>query len=336
MICCFSISGFPDFYRISWFDGRNPVSFAGTSDMLQGGKLQVEIREWHTTGIVACRIQCRSFSAPAELTGELTGEAVCLIFTGKGRMLFRRGKDSSYGMPCLSNNLFYRKGGRFTYQPLNEDPDEFTLVFFHPDYIREKARQYPEVFASLSQRISGHCSFELNENHLVSSPETARLLEQLQYAEEMGAMASFYLEMKSNELFLLQMKQCRQQQCAVCLCFSRYREQIEKARKILEEEYRDPPGIRQLALQVGMCETMLKAGFKSFFGTTVFRYLFDFRMDKALKMLKESRMNIGEISEETGYGYPSHFTTAFKRKYRLTPLEYRKMISRKPKREAYI
>lgn len=322
MIYRLHINGLPDLYRMYSFEEKIPVPFSCSSKMAGTEQLKIILGEWHIPGIAVCRIQCLA-SAPVEIIGEMEGEVVCLCFMGKGKAVFQ-GKDNWFTeIPCFSNNLFYIKAGRIIYEPVKDDPDVYLTVFLHPDYIHEKARQYPSVFASLSQRISRQCPFELDKNHLTSIPEISSLLEQVSYAEKMGAMASCYLEMKVNELLLFQLKQFRQQKCAVCTCFSRYREQIEEARKILEQEYRDPPGIRELSLRVGMCETMLKAGFKSFFGTTVFGYLFDFRMSKALKLLKESRMNINEVSEETGYGYQSHFTTAFKRKFGLTPREYK-------------
>jgi AraC family transcriptional activator of pyochelin receptor len=325
MIYRIHISGSPDWHRMNYFKEKNPVAFTCSSKTAKAGQFSFTLSEWYTPEIAVCRIRGLS-TETIEITGELEGEAVFLFFTGKGKAVLEDKNNLLAEMPAFSNSLFYRKADRIIYQPEKDDPDECLIVFLDPDYIHKKARQYPEVFASLSQRISRQDSFELNKNHLRSTPEINRLLEQVQQAEEMGAMSSCYLEMKVNELLLLQVKQSRQQQCALCSCFVHYREQIDEARKILEKGYRNPPGIRELSLQVGMCETMLKAGFKSFLGTTVFGYSFDFRMSKALKLLKEGRLSISEISEETGYGYQSHFTTAFKRKFGFTPRECRKRV----------
>jgi AraC-like DNA-binding protein len=200
---------------------------------------------------------------------------------------------------------------------------ECFAVLLHPDYIHQIARQYPETFTSLSQRISRQHPFELSEEHQPNTPEMNRIIEQLQHVEEMGSLAPLYFETKIHELLVLQMQQYRKRACSVCPCYQYYREQINEARNILEQQYQDPPGIRELASRVGMCETMLKAGFKSLFGTTVFGYLFDYRMDKALHLLTRTAMNIAEISEQSGYEYQSHFTAAFKRKFGITPKEYR-------------
>ena len=53
-----------------------------------------------------------------------------------------------------------------------------------------------------------------------------------------------------------------------------------------------------------------------------FQYLFDYRMRLAVLYLLDSDMTINDIAIKLGYDYQSHFCTAFKRKYGVTP-EYR-------------
>lgn len=55
-----------------------------------------------------------------------------------------------------------------------------------------------------------------------------------------------------------------------------------------------------------------------------FQYLFDYRMRLAVLYLLDSDMTINDIGIKLGYDYQSHFCTAFKRKYGVSP-EYRAM-----------
>jgi AraC-like DNA-binding protein len=74
---------------------------------------------------------------------------------------------------------------------------------------------------------------------------------------------------------------------------------------------------------VGTNECTLKNGFKRLFGDTVFGYLFDYRMEMARNYLLDTGKTMQEIAELVGYEYHSHFTTAFKRKFGVSPQEYR-------------
>jgi len=62
-------------------------------------------------------------------------------------------------------------------------------------------------------------------------------------------------------------------------------------------------------------EFKLKDGFKYLFGQTVHEFVFNERMQKALHLLTETKMEIKKISDACGYKSYSHFSAAFKRKF---------------------
>ncbi|MGV8092664.1 MAG: helix-turn-helix transcriptional regulator [Mangrovibacterium sp.] len=311
-----------DLYCNCYFEEKTLLPFTSTSEAVETGPLKITMKGWYTSMFYASRIRHKA-SDSLDMIGEIKGEAVLLCFMRKGKIVYHCDGLRSTEMTGNTNNFVYLTDCQFRYKIEKDELNECFIVLLHPDYIHQMARQYPETFASLSQRMTRQCPFELSEDHHANTPEINRIIEQIQHVEEMGSLAPFYLETKIRELLVLQLQQIRQQQCSVCACYRHYREQINEARNILEQLYQDPPGIRELSLRVGMCETMLKAGFKSLFGTTIFGYLFDYRMNKARQLLKGTGMNITEISEQSGYTYQSHFTTAFKRKFGVTPREYR-------------
>ncbi|MDR3251414.1 MAG: AraC family transcriptional regulator, partial [Tannerella sp.] len=95
------------------------------------------------------------------------------------------------------------------------------------------------------------------------------------------------------------------------------------AKEIIEQEYRHPPSLRNLALMAGTNECKLKNGFKELFGVTVFGHLFNYRMNLATRYLLDTEKTIQDIAELVGYEHQSHFSTAFKRKFAVSPQEYR-------------
>ena len=98
---------------------------------------------------------------------------------------------------------------------------------------------------------------------------------------------------------------------------------IFQARDILTEQFNNPPTLRELAATVGTNECTLKKVFKEMFSMTVFDYLNDYRMNKAVRLLADESLTIGEVGEMLGFSSQSHFTTAFRKNYGIAPKEYR-------------
>lgn len=95
------------------------------------------------------------------------------------------------------------------------------------------------------------------------------------------------------------------------------------AREILIENIESPLSIKDLAHQVGTNEFNLKKYFKEVFGTTVFGYLHDFRMEKSKEQLSVDGSKISEIAQRMGYKHATHFTAAFKKYFGFLPNKMR-------------
>ncbi|MHC5731764.1 MAG: helix-turn-helix transcriptional regulator, partial [Nostoc sp.] len=70
---------------------------------------------------------------------------------------------------------------------------------------------------------------------------------------------------------------------------------VYHAKEILLKHHDNPPSLIQLARQVGLNDRKLKQGFRQVFGTTVFGYLHQYRMELAHKLLIQGNMNITEV-----------------------------------------
>ena len=82
--------------------------------------------------------------------------------------------------------------------------------------------------------------------------------------------------------------------------------------------------IEQIAVHVGLSTTKLKKGFKEFFKTTLFEYLETERMEKAKELMRSADKSLKQISSLAGFRYMNNFSTAFKRKFGVSPHEWRK------------
>jgi len=105
------------------------------------------------------------------------------------------------------------------------------------------------------------------------------------------------------------------------LSYMEEREKIIRARAILLEHIGDPITIKELSRKVAINECYLKKGFKVMFGTTIFDFYQDQRMEHARYLLYEMGMTVSQVSAQLGYSSISHFSTAFKKHTGLKPCE---------------
>lgn len=67
------------------------------------------------------------------------------------------------------------------------------------------------------------------------------------------------------------------------------REKIRQAQAIIIENMMNPPSLMELSRLIGLNDFKLKKGFKEMFGTTVFGYLREKRLEKASYLLQKAQ-----------------------------------------------
>jgi len=130
-----------------------------------------------------------------------------------------------------------------------------------------------------------------------------------------------FFEAKVLELLLLQLEQIRL--CSICTVTSKVSKTIidkmHYAKEIVLSKLNNPMCLSDLAKTVGTNECTLKKEFKNVFGYTVFNYITNEKMEKAKELLLTQELAINEVSDIVGYKNPQHFSTAFKRKFGVSP-----------------
>ena len=99
---------------------------------------------------------------------------------------------------------------------------------------------------------------------------------------------------------------------------------IKKAKDIIIENMTNPPSLVELSEEINLSLKKLKEGFKKIYGKPVYQFLIEYKMELAKKLLSENDYNVNEVSLKLGYSNASHFITAFKNKYGLTPKNFKK------------
>ena len=106
-------------------------------------------------------------------------------------------------------------------------------------------------------------------------------------------------------------------------------ERIHEAKDILIRNIENPPSLLQLARKVGLNDYKLKIGFRQVFGTTVFGYLRECRMERARLLFEERELNVAEVAFAVGYTHLGHFAAAFKKQVGIKPSSYLTEITNK-------
>ncbi|MEH2273823.1 MAG: AraC family transcriptional regulator [Nostoc sp.] len=191
----------------------------------------------------------------------------------------------------------------------------------------------PKVFRSFAADSSG--KLPKNLQHLIRpfeqatyerygtiTPAMLGVLQQILQCPYQDMTKRLYLEGKVWELAALMVEQEIQINQG-CLEIKKLKpseiERIYYAKEILLKHLDNPPSLIQLAQQVGLNDRKLKEGFRSVFGTTVFGYLHNYRLEVAQNLLMQGQMNVTEVAYQVGYASPTSFYNAFRKKFGVSP-----------------
>jgi len=99
-----------------------------------------------------------------------------------------------------------------------------------------------------------------------------------------------------------------------------------KAKKIILQNYKKPPSIKELANLCGTNDFKLKKTFKKVYQTTVYVYVQKLRLEKANLLLRENLLSVSEIANEIGYKHQGHFSAIFYKKYGVYPKDLKNSV----------
>ena len=102
---------------------------------------------------------------------------------------------------------------------------------------------------------------------------------------------------------------------------------LDKMKRILrriEVDYGKPLSIEEMAEFSGFSESHFMKFFKNHMGVPFVSYLNDYRLTLAARALAEGQEDVLTVAMDVGFSNVSYFNRLFKKKFRMTPLEYRK------------
>ena len=104
-------------------------------------------------------------------------------------------------------------------------------------------------------------------------------------------------------------------------------QELIRSIEFIHENYLDPLTIADLAKKSHMSEATYTRVFKKNLNINPSQYILNLKLEHAADLLITTKTSIASIAQTCGFYDSSHFIDKFKRKYHITPKEYRKQNS---------
>jgi AraC-like DNA-binding protein len=226
------------------------------------------------------------------------------------------GSHSLLFYPALKGHLHYLKKP-MSYSVEIELSLDFLRRLFHDDL--EVLNDFGKNIEKNQPAIMGNRSFPI-------TPAMKTLLAEVKDCPYNGSLKKLFVEAKVIELLTLQIAQINAMVQVRKHLKKSDVDKLHEVRDLLLRNIDDPFSIEELSRVAGLNRTKLQEGFKELFGTTVFGYITDTRLEEARRHILDPRsaLSIGEIAAISGYKNPQHFTAAFKKKFGYLPRDARR------------
>lgn len=138
----------------------------------------------------------------------------------------------------------------------------------------------------------------------------------------------FEIQLKSYlfELFYILFKECFEIHDYSTKIKDDTTNDIKAILEYIKINYMNPISIKDLANVVNFSEHYFMRFFKKYMGMTCVDYINEYRLNIATNLLETTDMSIMEIAVKVGVNNISYFNKIFKKKFNLTPKEYRKNL----------
>ncbi len=196
-----------------------------------------------------------------------------------------------------------------------------------------------------TQMVCGHFTFRNGADHpllralpnvlLLSAADrahepllddTLRLITQRIFEARPGSMASVVKLSEAAFIELVRTSAAEENNLSAIMAAFEDK-QIARALKCIHEQANGAWTVETLAREAGMSRSRFAERFRALLGVAPMAYLSEWRLQKALAMLDDTRSSVQQIAVETGYQSPAAFTRAFAGRFGLPPTEYRRALN---------
>lgn len=99
--------------------------------------------------------------------------------------------------------------------------------------------------------------------------------------------------------------------------------QCASVRRYIDQHFKEPLTLDQLASEVHMNKYYLAHTFKQEYGVSPINYMISRRIDESKYLLAETNLSMSQISQLLGFSSLSYFSQVFRKIQEMTPMEFR-------------
>lgn len=256
---------------------------------------------------------------PLNFQTKLTNQAIHFFYCKSGNPMFQFSEHYQRPLPEGSYFTIYDQGRTLD---LNLHADSCKLVylalppeFIHEVLMEDRKGMVHQGFEGFGVREYSVKNINFSTDLLLDSlfdPTEPNLFKSVFYRGKILELISYTFDITEDHLY----------EACPFLKEKDNVERIKKARNILIDNLASPPGLSELAKEIGMNEYNLKIGFKNVYGLPPFKYLQEHRLNLSKKLLSEGQWQVTEIADKIGYKSSSHFIEAFRKKFGNTPKKF--------------
>ena len=222
----------------------------------------------------------------------------------------------------------YHRTHNFKYDPHNEyfhlAPANTPLHFVHfsytADYLNQLLPQNETWAEKLKERIERKERI-LGNRALPISLVQENALQNLFNSPLTGKLREMMLETSIIQIILLQLHALFGQEAKhpTAKVLKKDIGIIQSVKEYLTQNFLDDHSMSCLSRHFGVNTNKLMHLFKSTYGKSIFEFLTELRMEHALQLLRDDNHRVVDIARTLGYKNPNHFSTAFKRRFGVSP-----------------
>jgi AraC-like DNA-binding protein len=220
-------------------------------------------------------------------------------------------------------NIIFSPDNEYTHH-YKKNREYISLDVYYSLDVLSKWRQLFPALEELVSKVENNQSARLSEAPLRLTASIFSIIHDLINCPYDQAYHKLYFENKASLLLFLLLVQTIQP-----LPEDDYAKDnissILRAKSIITKDEQYHYSIPQIAREVGLNEVKLKKGFKQVFGTGLYGFLMNTRMEKARELLETTSKPVKEISGIIGYKSTSSFIKLYKKRYGLSPYAWRRV-----------
>lgn len=236
--------------------------------------------------------------------------AFFLVFPRTSTLIEHAGGQTFVGSPAVAP--LYNRGQEYRRRRISDEGDFCDWFAIAPEALREVVAQFDRGAADSDR--------PLRFTHVLVEPRD--YLAQRAVVEHLdGAADPLFVEETTLSVFGRLLGRAYQQRA-----LPRLRSQEELAREadaILGRTFTRNLPLTRIARMAGSSPYHLARSFKRTMGVTLHQRRLVLRLHASLAMLRDTNRNLSTIALDLGFADHSHFTMAFRQRFRVTPSQWR-------------